>query len=115
MFTLVAPVDDNTIFCELKLPVTKAVGASLILRVPEATPLVCVKVAVVPNVIPSLDTWNPVGAVAIRFEVRLLPEIAKLWVDEGEPYVVVNADVVAAPNIIGVVVAVKLTLSSPNP
>jgi hypothetical protein len=42
-------------------------------KVPLAKPPDCAKVAVLPHVEPSLETWNPVGAVAVMSAVRLAP------------------------------------------
>jgi hypothetical protein len=44
-----------------------------------------VNVAVEAYVVPSAETSNPVGAVATRFAVRLLPEILKFCAVEAEP------------------------------
>jgi hypothetical protein len=55
-----------------------AVAAKRTLSVPLAEPLVCVKVAVPPYVVPSEETSKPVGAVATRSAVRLLPETLKV-------------------------------------
>ena len=67
------------------MPFTAAFAAKRTLSVPLADPLVCVKIAVEPYVVPSAETSNPVGAVATRFAVRLLPEIMKLCAVEAVP------------------------------
>ena len=71
------------------------------LSVPLAEPLLIVKVAVEPYVVPSAETSNPVGAVAIKLAVKLVPETLKLCTTDEVPYVVVKEVAVAAPEIIG--------------
>ena len=48
IFTLVAPVDESTILLLLYVPVADAFVFNLILNVPDALPLDCVNVAVLP-------------------------------------------------------------------
>ena len=85
MLTVVALVLERAMFWELYVPETAAVAAKRTLSVPLADPLVCVKVAVELYVVPSLESSKPVGAVATRFAVRLLPEILKLCAVEAVP------------------------------
>ena len=72
-----------------------------ILKEPLAVPDVCVNVAVVPYVVPSLETSNPVGAVAIRSADNVEPDMLNACDEEAVPYVVVKAAVVADPMIVG--------------
>jgi hypothetical protein len=44
----------------------------------------------VPHELPSLATWNPVGAPTVTFVVRLDPVTVKVWADEGVLVVVVK-------------------------
>jgi hypothetical protein len=85
IFTLVASVLERTMFWELYVPETPAAAAKRTRSIPLADPPVCVNVAVEAYVVPSFETSNPVGAVATRFAVRLLPEILKLCAVEGVP------------------------------
>ena len=60
---------------------------------------------------PSLETSNPVGAVAVILAVRLAPLMLKVCAAEAVPYVVVNAAAVAAPVMVGdveLIVTVKV-------
>jgi hypothetical protein len=113
MLTAVAPVLERTTFLVLYAPETAAFAAKRTRSVPVADPLVCVKVAVEPYVVPSAETSNPVGAVATKFAVKLLPETLKDCAVEAVPYVVVKAVAVAVPVIVGELAAE--TATAPNP
>ena len=85
MLTAVAPVLERTMFWELYVPGTAAFAAKRMRSEPLADPLVCVKVAVEPYVVPSAETSNPVGAVATKFAVRPAPETGKDCTPETVP------------------------------
>jgi hypothetical protein len=85
IFTLVAPVLERTMFWELYVPETAAFAAKRMRSEPLADPLVCVKVAVEPYVVPFEETSNPVGAVATRLAVRPAPETVKDCAAEAVP------------------------------
>ena len=111
MLRVVAPVLSRVMAWELYEPVTFAVPAKRTLSEPLAVPSVCVKVAVEAYVVPSLETSNPVGAVAAMFPVKLLPAIVNVWTADGVPYVDVNA--VALPDELPLIVMVGTRSTEP--
>jgi hypothetical protein len=89
---LLAPVEVSVTTWLLYAP-TAALAANRRYKLPLAKPLDCVKVAVEPQVVPSEETSNPVGAVAVMLAVRLPPVTVTVVPEaaEADPNVLLTA------------------------
>jgi hypothetical protein len=80
---LVAPAELKVTTWLLYKPAA-AFAASRRYRVPLAKPALWAKDAVLPHVDPSLDTSNPVGAVAVMLALKVPPVTVTAEVEEAE-------------------------------
>ena len=97
----VAPEEVTVTTCALYDP-TAAVLDRRRCKVPFANPSTCVKVAVLPQVVPLFETWNPAGAVAVMLPVRLPPVTVTVVEEAGEADP--NVELTAAKSPVGVIV-----------
>jgi hypothetical protein len=99
---LLAPIEVSVTTWLLYEP-TAAFDARRRYKVPFAKPPVWAKVAVLAQFVPSLDTWNPVGAVAVMLAVRLPPVTVTVIPEaaEADPNVLLTAANVPLGVIVG--------------